>query len=124
VRRTASTAIAIANTLVMATGDRAGELATLRLAGATPRQVLRMIGIEAVLVTLVGVLLAGVVTGVTVLGMRSGLAPVAARVPLVVPWRPLAGIAGTCLVLAVVSSVVPAALALRRQPVELAGIRE
>jgi putative ABC transport system permease protein len=108
------TGIAIANTLVMATGDRAGELATLRLTGATPRQVLRVIGVEAMLVTLVGVLLGGVVTGITVLGMRSGLAPVAGRVALDVPWQPMAGIAGTCLVLAVLSSLVPAAFALKR----------
>lgn len=118
------TAIAIANTLVMATGDRSGELATLRLTGATPRQVLRVIGVEAVLVTVVGVLLAAVVTGITVLGMHSGLTPVAARVSLVVPWWPLAGIAGTCLVLAVLSSLVPAALVMRHRPVELAGVRE
>jgi putative ABC transport system permease protein len=118
------TAIAIANTLVMATGDRAGELATLRLTGATPRQVLRVIGVEAVLVTVVGVLLSAVVTGITVLGMRSGLTPVAARVSLVVPWWPLGGIAGTCLVLAVLSSLVPAALVMRHRPVELAGVRE
>jgi putative ABC transport system permease protein len=47
-------------------------------------------------------------------GMRSGLAPVAARVALDVPWQPIAGIAGTCLVLAVLSSLLPAALALKR----------
>ncbi len=56
--------------------------------------------------------------------MRAGLAPVAATVPLVVPWQPTAGIAGTCLVLAVLSSLVPAALTLRRRPIELAGARE
>jgi hypothetical protein len=57
----------------------------------------------------------------------------------VVPWGPLGGIAGTCLVLAVLSSLVPAALGMRSsnadrgrlrrrrrpsRPVELAGVRE
>jgi len=41
-----------------------------------------------------------------------------------VPWWPLGGIAGTCLVLAVLSSLVPAALVMRHRPVELAGVRE
>ena len=62
----AYTIIAIANTLVMATSDRRHELATLRLSGATPGQVLRMIGVEACLVTGIGTLLAAAVTAVTV----------------------------------------------------------
>ncbi|GAA4708594.1 FtsX-like permease family protein [Phytohabitans rumicis] len=118
------TGIAIANTLVMATADRSRELATLRLTGATPRQLLRMIGIEAVLVTCVGVLLAGVVTLVTVAGMRSGLAGLAPSVPITAPWPALAGIALACLVTAVLGSLIPATLLLRRRPIELAGIRE
>lgn len=52
------TAIAIANTMVMATGERTRDLATLRLSGATTRQVLCMLAVEAVLVTGIGVALA------------------------------------------------------------------
>lgn len=118
------TGIAIANTLIMATADRARELATLRLSGATPSQVLRMIGVEAVLVTYIGVLLAAVVTAVTVAGMRNGLAGLAPSVPIVVPWPTLGGIALACLVTAVLASLIPAALLLRRRPIELAGVRE
>ncbi|WP_304598613.1 hypothetical protein [Parafrankia sp. Ea1.12] len=40
------------------------------------------------------------------------------------PWAPLAGIVLTCLVTAVLASVIPAALLLRRRPAELAGVRE
>ncbi len=69
------TGIAIANTLVMATGGRVRELATLRLSGATSRQ-------------------------------------------------PIGGIALACLMTAALASLVPAALALRRRPVELAGVQE
>ncbi len=118
------TGIAIANTLVMATGDRVRELATLRLSGATPGQALRMIGVEALLVTGVGVGLAAAVTAVTVAGMRSGLAGLAPRIPLVIPWQQVGAIAGACLVVAVLASLIPAALVLRRRPVELAGVRE
>jgi putative ABC transport system permease protein len=118
------TGIAIANTLVMATRDRARELATVRLAGATRWQVLKVVGAEAVLVTGIGVILAATVTAVTVAGARYGLADLAPSVPLAVPWRPLGGIVLACLVTAVLASVIPAALLLRRRPAELAGTRE
>ncbi len=118
------TGIAIANTLVMATRDRAREFATVRLAGATRRQVLGLVGIEAVLVTCVGVLLAAVVTAVTAAGARHGLADLAPSVPVAVPWLPLGAIILACLATAVLASLVPAALLLRRPPAELAGVRE
>jgi len=71
------TGIAIANTLVMATGSRTRELATLRLSGATPTQVLTMIGTEACLVAGIGALLTAGVTAVTVAGVHAGLASLA-----------------------------------------------
>jgi putative ABC transport system permease protein len=118
------TGIAIANTLVMATASRNRELATLRLSGAAPGQVLRMIGVEALLVSGIGTLLAAAVTAVTVVGLRHGLAPLAPSVRVVVPWLPLGGIALACLVVALLASVIPASLALRRPPLELAGGHE
>ena len=120
----AYTIIAIANTLVMATSDRRQELATLRLSGATPGQVLRMIGVEACLVTGIGTLLAAAVTAVTVTGLRHSLLGLAPSVRVVIPWLPLAGIALACLAIAVLASLIPAALALRRRPAELAGVPE
>jgi putative ABC transport system permease protein len=120
----AYTAIAIANTLVMATGDRIRELATLRLSGATPGQVLRLIGVEACLVSGIGTLLAAAVTAATVTGLRHGLLGLAPSVRVVIPWLPLAGIALACLAIAVLASLIPAALALRRQPAELAAVPE
>ncbi|MEV7613590.1 FtsX-like permease family protein [Streptomyces sp. NPDC089799] len=50
-------AIAAANTLVMTVLDRHRELTVLRLVGSTRRQVLRMIGWEALLVTAAGITL-------------------------------------------------------------------
>jgi putative ABC transport system permease protein len=44
------TAIAIANTLLMATADRRRDFATLRLSGATMGQVLRVVAAEAAVV--------------------------------------------------------------------------
>jgi putative ABC transport system permease protein len=118
------TGIAIANTLVMATASRNRELAALRLSGAAPGQVLRMIGVEALLVSGIGTLFAAAVTAVTVIGLRHGLAPFAPSVRLVVPWLALGGIALGCLVIALLASLIPAALALRRPPLELAGMNE
>jgi putative ABC transport system permease protein len=118
------TGIAIANTLVMATGTRKAELATLRLSGATPRQALRMICLEASLVTGIGTLLAAAVTAVVVTGLRHGLSGLAPSVRLVIPWLPIAEIALACLLVALLASLIPAALALRRPPLELAGAQE
>jgi putative ABC transport system permease protein len=118
------TGIAIANTLVMATATRNRELAALRLSGALPRQVIRMIGVEALLVSGIGMLFAAAVTAATVIGLHHGLAPFAPSVRLVVPWLPLGVIALACLVIALLASMIPAGLALRRPPLELAGARE
>ncbi|GIH14452.1 FtsX-like permease family protein [Rugosimonospora africana] len=118
------TIISIANTLVMATGERGRELAALRLAGATPRQVRRMIGLESVLVAAIGILLGGVVTAVTLLGMHRGLAPVAPAVQVAIPWRTVGAIAGVCLLVAVLASLIPAAVALRRPAVDSAAVRQ
>jgi putative ABC transport system permease protein len=118
------TGIAIANTLVMATATRNRELAALRLSGAAPGQVLRMIGVEALLVSGIGILFAAGVTAITVIGLRHGLAPFAPAVRLVIPWLPLTGIAGACLVIALLASLIPAAVALRRPALELAGAHE
>jgi putative ABC transport system permease protein len=120
----AYTAIAIANTLVMATSDRVRELATLRLSGATPWQVLRMVAAEACLVAGIGTLFAAAITAVTLTGLRHGLSDLAPSARVAIPWLPLGGIALACLAIAVLASLISAALALRRPPVELAGVPE
>jgi putative ABC transport system permease protein len=120
----AYTAIAIANTLIMATAGRRPELATLRLSGATPRQVFQVIGVEAFLVTGIGMLLGVAVTAATLAGLRSGLAGLSPVVQLVIPWLPLAAIALACLVIAELAGLTGAALALRGRPATLAGAPE
>jgi putative ABC transport system permease protein len=66
------TAIAIANTLMMATANRRREFATLRLSGGSVGQVLRVVASEAVLVVGIGTLL-GIVAALTALmGVVSG----------------------------------------------------
>jgi putative ABC transport system permease protein len=118
------TGIAVANTLVMATGERGRELAALRLVGATPRQLRRMIGLESVLVAAIGILLGGVVSAITVGGMRAGLSGLAPAVPVAVPWLPIGAITASCLVIAVLASLIPATVVLRRPSVDAAAVRE
>ncbi|GAA2390466.1 ABC transporter permease [Streptomyces glaucosporus] len=118
------TGISLANTMVMATSDRVRDLAVLRLAGATGGQVLRLVGAEALTVVAVGALLGLAVAGLNLAGMWSALSLLSVRTAIELPWAVIGATVAACAVLAVVSSVVPAALALRRRAVELAGVRE
>ncbi|MET7351064.1 ABC transporter permease [Streptomyces mirabilis] len=116
------TGISLADTMVMATSDRVRDLAVLRLAGATRWQVLRLVGAEALTVVTVGGVLGLLVTGLNLLGMWSALALLSAPTTVEIPWTAAGAVLGA--VTAVVWSVIPAALALRRRAVELAGVRE
>jgi putative ABC transport system permease protein len=118
------TSIAIANTLVMAMGARGRDLAVLRLGGGTPRQVLTMIGVEALLVGVTGVLLAGVVTAGMLAGLRAGLVDLVTAPRTVVPWTPILLIAAACVTITFVASVVPAVFVLRTPPGRLSSVRE
>ncbi|MEV4512654.1 ABC transporter permease [Dactylosporangium sp. NPDC049525] len=118
------TAIGIANTLLMATSGRARDVAVLRLSGATPGQVLRMICAEAVLVTALGAVLAVVAVVPAVAGLVLALRGRNPEVLIVVPWWPVTAIAGTCLVIALAASLVPAGVLVRRRPADLAGTWE
>ncbi|MFE1164000.1 FtsX-like permease family protein, partial [Streptomyces sp. NPDC058829] len=117
-------AISLVNTMVMATSDRVRDLAVLRLAGATRWQVLRLIGAESLTVVVVGAVLGLVVAGLDLAGMRWALRLLSVPSATDLPWTALAGVVGTCAVLAVIGSVLPAATPLRRRAVELAGVRE
>ncbi|MFJ9245551.1 ABC transporter permease [Streptomyces sp. NPDC101776] len=117
------TGISLANTMVMATSDRARELAVLRLAGATRWQVLRLVGAEALMVVMVGGLLGALVAGLNLAGMWGALGLLSVWTSIEIPWATLAAV-GACAVLAVVSAVASAGLSLRRRAVEWAGAPE
>ncbi|MFC7219652.1 FtsX-like permease family protein [Streptomyces polyrhachis] len=118
------TAIALANTLVMATSDRVRDLAVLRLAGATKAQVLRVVAAESLMVVAVGAVLGLLVAGLNLVGIWGALGILHVWSPIVLPWSTLGAAVGVCAVLAVLASVAPAGLSLRHRPVELAGVRE
>ncbi|MFE1291253.1 ABC transporter permease [Streptomyces sp. NPDC058751] len=109
------TCLAIANTLMMATADRAGDFAVLRLSGATRRQVLRVVAAESALSVGIGAGLGLGIALITLLGIRSGLsAQLGTQVNLNLPWPTMLLTVGLCLALALVSSILPARMALRR----------
>jgi putative ABC transport system permease protein len=118
------TGIAVANTMVMATSDRTRELAVLRLAGATKRQVLLLVAAEALTVVLVGTVLGLIVTAMNLLGIWTALAVLSVWSGIVVPWLSVAATLTACAVVAVVAAVLPAIGALRTRPAELAGTHE
>ncbi|MGW8764857.1 FtsX-like permease family protein [Streptomyces sp. NPDC055815] len=102
------TVIGLANTLLMATSVRGGELASLRLAGATRAQILRVVAGEAALAVAIGTLLGLVVTAVVLGTLGAGLAALSAPVVLALPWTQVGAAAGVCGVVAVAGAVAPA----------------
>ena len=118
------TGISLANTMVMATSDRVRELAVLRLAGATRWQVLAMVAGEALMVVAVGGVLGLLVAGLNLAGLWGALGLLSVRSPVRLPWAELGATVGSCAVLAMVCSLAPAALAMRRRAGELAGMHE
>ncbi|MEU8663387.1 ABC transporter permease, partial [Actinoplanes philippinensis] len=115
--------IAIANTMVMATSDRVREMAVLRLTGATKVQVLRLVAAEALAVLVVGAILGLLVTALNLLGIWAALATLSVWVPFIVPWAGLAATLTVCAAIAILAAVLPAIVALRERPAELAGTR-
>ncbi|MER7947715.1 ABC transporter permease [Streptomyces sp. NPDC096079] len=102
------TVIALANTLLMATSVRGGELASLRLAGATRAQILRVVTGEATLAVVIGALLGLAVTAVVLGTLGAALATLSAPVALVLPWGTVGAAAAVCGTVAVAASAVPA----------------
>ncbi|WP_128374952.1 ABC transporter permease [Streptomyces cavernae] len=117
----AFTAIAVVNTLAMSVSARVREFAMLRLAGATRRQVLRMLRTEALsvlfLATALGSGIALAVLTAFSVGMTGRAAP--SVTPLV--YVSVIAIAG---LLALVATAVPGRVALRPLPVRVATAQE
>jgi putative ABC transport system permease protein len=113
--------VAAVNSLVMATGERARELALLRLVGATPRQVTRMIRWEALAVIGFGVLLGLAIAAATLVPFSLAIAETARPY---LPWQVLAGVLAGAAVLGLAASELPAQTLLRRDPLEAVGAQE
>ncbi|WPO70965.1 FtsX-like permease family protein [Streptomyces sp. KN37] len=117
----AFTAIAVVNTLAMSVSERMREFAMLRLAGATRRQVLRMLRTEALSVLFIGTALgSGVALAVLTafsVGMTGSAAPTVT--PLV--YVSVVAVAG---LLALLATALPGRAVLRSLPVTVAAAKE
>ncbi|MFD7937559.1 FtsX-like permease family protein [Streptomyces sp. NPDC059755] len=117
----AFTAIAVVNTLAMSVAERVREFALLRLAGATRRQVLRMLRTEALAVLLLAVALGSAIALAVLTAFSIGMTGRAA--PAVVPLVYATVVAGAGL-LALVATAVPGRVALRVRAVTVATAQE
>ncbi|MFJ8624813.1 FtsX-like permease family protein [Kitasatospora sp. NPDC093550] len=99
----------------MHTAERAADFTVLRLSGATRRQVLRIVASASALAIGIGTTLGLLIAVVTLLGIRSGLSSrLGTDVNLNLPRSTMALTIGVCLAPALLSSVLPARMALRR----------
>ncbi|MDX6361782.1 MAG: putative transport system permease protein [Streptomyces sp.] len=117
----AFTAIAVVNTLAMSLSERIREFAMLRLAGATRRQVLRMLRTETLSVLLLATSLGSGIALAVLTAFSTGMTGSAA--PAV---RPLVyvSVVATAALLALVATSLPGRMALRPRPVTVATARE
>ncbi|MFJ9343325.1 FtsX-like permease family protein [Streptomyces sp. NPDC101733] len=120
--------IAIVNTMMMSTGDRLRDFSTLRLTGGNDRQVLSMVGVEALLTAATATALALLVTtgtqAATLLLIGNRILESGPSLPLSLPWTAIGAAAVAGLGLALVSSLVPARIALRARALDLAAARQ
>ena len=117
----AFTSIAVVNTLIMIALRRRGELALLRLTGATTRQVRSMARWEAILIITIGLGVGLAITATALLPLSHALTG-SFRPYAPAGW--FAAILGVSALMALVALSVPTRRALRTRPVEAIGIRE
>ncbi|MCF2526697.1 FtsX-like permease family protein [Yinghuangia soli] len=117
----AFTAIAIVNTLVMATAARTREFALMRLVGMTRRQILLMLRWETLTAVLTATVLGTAIAWGTLSSYAAGMTGTGT------PYAPpatYAAIVGTAALLALAATVLPARLALRARPADAIGTKE
>jgi putative ABC transport system permease protein len=113
--------LALVNTQLLATTERRKEFMLQRLIGATRRQVLQMMAVEASLVALAGMVLGLLVAGATLAPLS--ISVLGTAVPGGSPWILVVVLAlATALTLA--TTLLTAAAVLRGRPGDMAGIRE
>lgn len=110
-------AIAAVNTVAVAVLSRRGEFAVQRLAGATRRQVRRMVLAEVTVLAAVAVGLGTVIAAFTVLPMAVALGTLVPRGPI---WMYLA-IAGAAFLIVGPATALTARVATRRRAIDVVG---
>ncbi|TDV53870.1 ABC transporter permease [Actinophytocola oryzae] len=111
-------AIAVVNTLVMATAARSREFALLRLVGTGSRQVRRMTRIEACIVVAIALVVGSLASLPPLVGIAIGMT--GSPFPTIAPLAYLVVVVVTA-VLGLLAISVPTRLALRTRPVDALG---
>ncbi|WP_329124112.1 ABC transporter permease [Streptomyces sp. NBC_01465] len=106
-------ALALVNTQILATAERRGEFMLQRLIGATRRQVLQMMTVEAALVALAGVVLGGLVAAATLVPLS--ISVLGTALPAGSPWILVAVITGA-VALTLATTLLAAGAVLRGRP--------
>ncbi|GIJ56767.1 FtsX-like permease family protein [Virgisporangium aurantiacum] len=114
-------AIAVVNTLVMATAARFREFALLRLVGATRRQVHAMMRSEARIIVVAAVLIGTLAAVPSLVGTSIGLTRT--LIPSVPPLAYL-GIVAVAALLGRAAVMASTRIAMRQEPVDAIGVRE
>ena len=113
-------ALSLINTAAMATAERRGELATLRLLGGTRRQAIRMVALEFAPVVVVGLVAGGAVAAISVLGVPDGVR----GIELSVSATLVAGLAAGAALLGLAAAAVTARQAIRVSPLAAMRVKE
>jgi len=108
-------AIAVVNTLVMATAARSREFALLRLVGTGARQVRRMTRIEACIVVGIALVVGSLAALPPLVGVSIGMTE--SPLPSIAPL-PYATIVAVTAVLGLLAIGIPTRVALRSRPVD------
>jgi putative ABC transport system permease protein len=103
----AYSAIGIAGTSLMSTSGRRGELALLRLTGATRRQIAWITAAESLALTFAAVAVAAAISGLVLGGLWVAYARAAGSTPIVLPWPLIAAIIGASALIGVAASTLP-----------------
>ncbi|GGS43109.1 ABC transporter permease [Streptomyces cinerochromogenes] len=113
--------LALINTQVLATTERRKEFMLQRLVGATRRQVLQMMTVEASLVALAGIVLGLLVAVATLVPLSMSVLGTA--LPGGSPWILVVVLAGAA-ALTLATTLLAAGAVLRGRPGDMAGIKE
>ncbi|OZB80859.1 MAG: hypothetical protein B7X41_17400, partial [Microbacterium sp. 14-71-5] len=114
-------AIAVINTLVMATGERSREFALLQLIGSSRRQVRAMMRTEAVMVAVISTAFGVIVAIPPLIGMSIGIS---GRLVPELPVLAVLGLVGAMGALALATLWVATLGAMRTRPIEEIGSRQ
>jgi putative ABC transport system permease protein len=120
----AYSAIGMVGTFLMSVGGRRSELALLHKTGAIRRQIVWFITAESLVLTLIAITVSAVVSCLVLGGLRLALAGQVGSVSIVLPWPLVGAIVAGCVVIAVLTSALPAWFQLlprRRPPSSIPG---